>query len=182
MDLRISYFKIFFEPLHFILWFLCKWFISEGIPGSTAREWEVGQDREESSCKLWAWLPLRATGIQSSTHLRSSTEEWESWSIYPPTSTWTPWSLCVGPPCSQAKKPAGIFTRLSAGVLWGRAEELWVEYQWHLLHYASPFSIAQYLGKYQRKWPMLLFSLPLKVSGHFSAPCIAFLPGLPVPM
>lgn len=137
---------------------------------------------KESSCKLWAWLPLRATGIQSSTHLRSSTEEWESWSIYPPTSTWTPWSLCVGPPCSQAKKPAGIFTRLSAGVLWGRAEELWVEYQWHLLHYASPFSIAQYLGKYQRKWPMLLFSLPLKVSGHFNAPCIAFLPGLPVPM
>lgn len=56
---------------HFILGFLCKWFIPERIPGSTAREWEVGQNREESSCRLWAWLPLWATGVQSSTHLRN---------------------------------------------------------------------------------------------------------------
>lgn len=41
---------------------------------------------------------------------------------------------------------------MSAGVAWeGERGCLWVENQWHLLCYASPFSIAQSLREFQRK-------------------------------
>ena len=42
--------------------------------------------------------------------------------------------------------------RFTQECLQGSCEEgLWVEYQWHLLHHASPFSIAQGLGEFQRE-------------------------------
>ena len=77
-------------------------------------------------------------------------------------STWSMNSLVPGacPRCGLSRLPGQVercekpmvCTGMSAGVAWGGERGcVWVEYPWHLLPHASPFSIAQGLGEFQRE-------------------------------
>lgn len=105
-------------------------------------------------------------------------------------STWSMNSLAPGafPKCGlsmllgpggETQRAYGVYRNVCRGPL-GKAEGLWMEHQGHLLHYASPFSIAQGQGEFQRESkpksdPHSLF-FPLKVSGCLHIPRIAFPP------
>lgn len=83
--------------------------------------------------------------------------------------TWSMISLVSGdcPVCGfmlpgqveRCKKPTGIYKNVCSSPL-GRAEGLYVEYQWYLLHYASPFIVAllKALGSIKGSDPHSLFS------------------------
>lgn len=144
-------------------------FIWEGIPPETWGEsGEVGQGKRKphGHCELLS-IPGKWDSIQ---HIpqKYCTEEWGSWSISPPTSTphwwrvapgaWTLWLLGLchvwaqhAPwPRREMPNAYGVYRNVCRGPL-GRAEGLWVEYQWRLLHYASPFSIARGLEEFERE-------------------------------
>ena len=75
---------------------------------------------------------------------------------------------------------------ISAGVAWeGERGCVWVENQWHLLCYASPFSVAQSLRGFQRekkpKNDQTSFS-HLECVWMPTYPCIAFPPISPLSM